>query len=77
MIFEMLVGQAPFQAEHPLAVMDMHRSAELPDLGSLRPDAPRRLVRLVERLTTKNPEERPEDPEVLTILEELIRHPGS
>lgn len=37
----------------------------------------RRLVRLVERLTTKNPEERPEDPEVLTILEELIKHPGN
>ncbi|MBL0210517.1 MAG: protein kinase [Holophagaceae bacterium] len=76
MIFEMLVGQAPFQAEHPLAVMDMHRSSELPDLGTLRPDAPRRLVRLVERLTTKNPEERPEDPEVLTILEDMIKHPG-
>ncbi len=75
MIFEMLVGHAPFQAEHPLAVMDMHRSSELPDLGTLRPDAPRRLVRLVERLTTKNPEERPEDPEVLTILEEMIKHP--
>lgn len=77
MIFEMLAGQAPFQAEHPLAVMDMHRSMDLPDLGALRPDAPRRLVRLVERLTTKKPEDRPEDPEVLTILEELIRHPGN
>ncbi|MDE3245840.1 MAG: serine/threonine protein kinase, partial [Acidobacteriota bacterium] len=77
MIFEMLVGHAPFQAEHPLAVMDMHRSTELPDLGVLRPDAPRRLVRLVERLTTKNPEERPEDPEVLTILQDLIKHPGN
>ncbi len=73
MIFEMLVGHAPFQAEHPLAVMDMHRSTELPDLGALRPDAPRRLVRLVERLTTKNPEERPEDPEVLTILDEILK----
>jgi hypothetical protein len=77
MIFEMLVGHAPFQAEHPLAVMDMHRSAELPDLGALRPEAPRRLVRLVERLTAKSPDERPEDPEVLMILEELIKHPGS
>lgn len=77
MIFEMLVGHAPFQAEHPLAVMDMHRSMDLPDLGALRPDAPRRLVRLVERLTTKNPEDRPEDPEVLTILEDLIDHPES
>lgn len=76
MIFEMLAGHAPFQAEHPLAVMDMHRSSELPDLGTLRPDAPRRLVRLVERLTTKNPEDRPEDPEVLTILEDLIKHPA-
>lgn len=77
MIFEMLVGHAPFEAEHPLAVMDMHRSVELPNLGALRLDAPRRLVRLVERLTAKNPEDRPEDPEVLTILEELIKHPGS
>ncbi len=77
MIFEMLVGHAPFEAEHPLAVMDMHRSMELPNLASLRLDAPRRLVRLVERLTAKNPEERPEDPEVLTILEELIKQSGS
>jgi outer membrane biosynthesis protein TonB len=71
LIFEMLAGHPPFQAENPLAVMDMHRSAPLPDLATLRPEVPRRLVRLVERLMTKTPEDRPEDPEVLTILEEL------
>jgi serine/threonine-protein kinase len=71
-IFEMLAGQPPFQADHPLALMEMHRTLALPDLAGLRPEAPPRLIRLVERLAAKNPEERPEDPEVLMILTALV-----
>jgi serine/threonine-protein kinase len=75
LIFELLAGHPPFQSDHPLGVMELHRSAPIPDLGALRPEVPRPLLRLVDRLCAKSPHERPEDPEVLTILEALHRHP--
>lgn len=74
LIFELLAGHPPFQSDHPLGVMEMHRSTPLPDLAALRPEAPRQLIRLVDRLAAKSPDERPEDPEVLTILADLHRH---
>lgn len=68
MLFEMLTGQLPFTGATAFQVLEKHRSEPLPDLRALCPQAPARLARLVERLTAKRPEERPEDGEVLTIL---------
>jgi serine/threonine-protein kinase len=70
-IFEMLTGAVPFRGDTAFHVLDQHRSAPLPDLHPLRPDAPPRLIRLVERLCAKRPDERPEDGEVITILHAL------
>jgi outer membrane biosynthesis protein TonB len=70
-IFELLAGRLPFVGETTFQVLEMHKSSPLPDLKALRPDTPPRLLRLVERLTAKRPEERPEDGEVLTILAAL------
>lgn len=76
MLFEMLAGHLPFRGDTSFQVLEQHRSAPLPDLRAVRPDAPPRLARLVERLTSKRPEERPEDGEVLTILKSLqAEHP--
>lgn len=70
-LFELLTGAVPFMGETGFQVLDLHRSAPLPDIRALRPDAPPSLLRLVERLCAKRPEDRPEDGEVLQILTEL------
>ena len=71
MLFQMIAGHVPFQGETPFEIMDQHRRAELPDLGAARPEAPAALVDLVRRLTLKDPNQRPGDAEILTLLERL------
>lgn len=76
LLFEMLAGQKPFTGDNPFHVLEQHRTSPLPDLQALRPEAPARLVRLVERLCQKAPAERPEDLEALEILRSLkATHP--
>jgi hypothetical protein len=70
-LFEMLTGEVPFRGDTAFHVLDQHRSAKLPDLHAERPDAPPKLIRLVERLCAKRPDERPEDGEVIAILAAL------
>ncbi|BDU73468.1 serine/threonine-protein kinase [Mesoterricola silvestris] len=71
MLFELISGRTPFGGETPFEILDQHRSAELPDLAALRPDAPGPLVELVVRLTRKDPNERPSDQDVCEILDAL------
>jgi serine/threonine-protein kinase len=70
-LFEMLAGHAPFQSDNIYKILEAQQFEPLPDLGRIRPYTPPRLVRLVERLCAKAPEDRPEDPETLAILGEL------
>ena len=71
MLFELLAGHPPFSGETPFEILDKHRSAVLPDLATLRPDIPAALRELVERLCAKRPEDRPDEMEVIQILEGL------
>lgn len=71
LLYEMLAGKPPFYSENAMAMLDMHRSAEFPNLALRRRETPPRLVRLIERLAAKLPEDRPEDPEVVEILTEV------
>jgi serine/threonine protein kinase len=70
-LFEMLAGQPPFQADTVFQLMEAQRSQPLPDLGGIRPYTPPGLIRLVQRLCAKAPEDRPEDLEALAILQGL------
>lgn len=70
-LFEMLAGHPPFEGESAFQVLEAHRFNPLPDLAAERPLVPAKLLRLVQRLCAKAPEERPEDPETLRILREL------
>jgi len=75
-LFEMLAGHPPFGGDTSFQILDAQRNQPLPDLAALRSGTPPRLLRLVQRLCAKNPEERPEDGETLTILASLkIEHP--
>lgn len=71
MLFEFLAGRPPFTGESPFQILEAQRSAPLPDLAAECPLVPPRLLRLIQRLCAKSPEERPEDGETRIILEEL------
>lgn len=54
-LFEMLVGQPPFQGANPIEILLCHASKPLPEL----PDVPAPAERVVRRLMAKKPEDRP------------------
>jgi hypothetical protein len=56
--FEMLAGRVPFDDVTPHAIIQQHINAALPDLVSLRPDAPRHVVDAINRGMMKAPSNR-------------------
>ena len=63
--YHMLTGDVPFRGETPLAVVLKHLNEKPRPIGELRPDAPKALVNLIERMLAKNPCDRPSSPEAL------------
>jgi serine/threonine-protein kinase len=57
-LYEMLVGQVPFQAESQVGVAMKHVNEELPDVQRRRPGISAAVALVVDRATTKNPAER-------------------
>ncbi len=74
-LFEMLTGAPPFSGKNPVEVAAMHATTYPPKAVDLNPDVPRRFSALVDRLLSKDPEERPADFE--EIIEELLPWTGS
>jgi eukaryotic-like serine/threonine-protein kinase len=60
-LYRMLTGRLPFEAQSPLELAAMHEKANPPPISSLRPDAPPNLERLTTAALAKRPEERPPD----------------
>src|SRR5918911_285471 len=60
-LFRMLTGRLPFEAEEPLELVRMHRDAPPPPVTAFRPDAPAQLARLAEASLAKDPNARPPD----------------
>ncbi len=58
MLFEMLTGQRPFDRTESLATVIAIVKEPLPDLVTLWPDAPPKLVSLLYRMLEKDPEQR-------------------
>ena len=68
-LFHMLAGKPPFAGETPLALAMQHVQAQPPKLSELRDDAPKPLVKLIDRLLAKKPQERFGSPDdVITAL---------
>ncbi|MCL5952604.1 MAG: protein kinase [Chloroflexi bacterium] len=57
-VYEMLVGRTPFDADTPAAVMRQHLMAPTPRILDSRPDLPREIQPVLERALTKSPAER-------------------
>jgi len=60
-LFRMLTGRLPFEADDPLALLVAHRDAAPPEVESLRPDAPPALAALTAAALAKDPRQRPQD----------------
>ncbi|MEJ2747936.1 MAG: protein kinase, partial [Anaerolineae bacterium] len=58
MLFEMVSGRAPFEAESAMTLMMMHVQDPVPDLGQLRPDVPFELTQIINKALSKDPADR-------------------
>jgi serine/threonine protein kinase len=58
MLFEMLTGQVPFEADTPLAVLIKHLTAPLPLPRQVNPDIPEPVERVILKAVAKVPEDR-------------------
>ncbi|MGC1272661.1 MAG: protein kinase [Planctomycetaceae bacterium] len=59
-LFEMLSGQVPFDADAPAEVLHQHLKALPPRVSSLAPDVPQPLDDLIDRMLRKRIEDRPQ-----------------
>lgn len=57
-LFEMLTGDVPFQAESQVGVAMKHIGEEIPDVQKIRPDISAATASTVDRATAKEPEDR-------------------
>lgn len=58
--YETLTGKRAFGGSTPIEVIDQHLHQPLPPLRAERPDAPAALAALIEWMTRKDPDQRPE-----------------
>jgi eukaryotic-like serine/threonine-protein kinase len=61
LLYRLLSGRLPFEAQSPIELAAMHRDADVPPLASIRPDAAASLARLAMSALAKRPEARPAD----------------
>ncbi|MFW5691555.1 MAG: serine/threonine-protein kinase [Chloroflexota bacterium] len=57
-LFELLTGRGPFQAETPMAVLLKHITEPIPPLRNFRDDIPPSVEAVVEKATAKDPDHR-------------------
>jgi tRNA A-37 threonylcarbamoyl transferase component Bud32 len=69
LLFEMVTGQLPFQAETLVGVAMKHVNEGMPDIQRLRPDASAALAAVIERATHKDPKRR--YPDMAAMLADL------
>ena len=72
--WEMLAGDVPFNADTFEEYAEKQKNAPLPDLRKLRPDLPDALVKVIEKMLAKKPEERYQNCEELLKALEGVRH---
>ncbi len=57
-LFELITGRSPFEAETPVALLLKHINEPIPSLRSLRPELPLEAERVVVKATAKHPDGR-------------------
>jgi serine/threonine protein kinase len=73
-LFQLVTGKLPYDAETPLAVILKHLNEPIPSARSLRPDLPEAIDRIIIKLMAKDPIARYQSAnEVITDLEQVDR----
>ncbi len=73
LLFEIVTGQAPYRGQNFARIFDQHLNAAVPSVRDTIPDCPDRLDELIQRLLSKNPEDRPISArEVQNVLGEVL-----
>jgi serine/threonine-protein kinase len=57
-LYEMLTGDVPFEADNQIGVAMKHVNEELPDVQAIRPDISAASARVIDQATAKNPDDR-------------------
>jgi serine/threonine-protein kinase len=58
MLFEMLAGHPPFEADSAMALMIKHVNEPVPDIRAIQPDVSPALARVVDKALAKDPDDR-------------------
>ncbi len=76
--YHILTGQMPFQGDSPIDRLGARINGTAPPVTDLRPDVPRSVVRVLDRMMTNKPEERFQTAgEVAEILDQLLKRTRS
>lgn len=67
-LYEMLTGTPPFSGRNATEVLAQHISAPIPNVSDREPETPKALVRLVDRMLSKDPAGRPTADELVKEL---------
>jgi predicted Ser/Thr protein kinase len=74
MLYEMVTGRVPYEAETPMAVVIKHITAPLPLPSSVKPDIPPQIERVVLKAMAKDPDDRFQTVgDMLTALDTAVR----
>src|SRR5262249_7869028 len=72
-LFELLTGRPPFDAEDGMGMMRAHLEEEAPRVRGVKPEVPEALDELVAQMLAKAPDDRPQSmAEVVTALEKYL-----
>ncbi|QDU90563.1 Serine/threonine-protein kinase PrkC [Pirellulimonas nuda] len=71
MLYEMIAGRLPLEADEPARLIEMHRQAKPECIRSVRPDLPKPVASLVHRLLAKEALRRPDS--AAAVARELVR----
>jgi serine/threonine protein kinase len=77
-LYEMITGRKPYQADTPMAVMFKHASEPLPNPRLFVPDIPESVEKVLLKALAKKPEDRYQDASMMAIaLEEILANFGA
>jgi uncharacterized RDD family membrane protein YckC len=74
-LFHMLCAKPPFHGASPVGIITMHVTDRPPAVRDLNPDVPQGVVRVVERMMAKKPDDRYADYDELIAALEAVRTP--